>query len=235
MQQVGALAIGAHPDDVELGCGGTLLTLVTEGVRFGIVDLTRGELGSRGSAAERAREAEAAARILGAAFRVNMELTDGDIEVNSASRQELIRIIRASRPELIFTHSAGGHPDHRKTLDLVQESAHHAGLEKVDTGQPRHRPRRILRWMEFRQAELPDVFVDISKRFEGKEESIRAYRSQLFRSDADGQPETFLSRPEFLDQIKTFHRHLGTLAGCRYAEGFLLDRPLAIQLFKGVL
>ncbi len=220
MPEVDVLAVGAHPDDVELGCGGTLLVLRHQGKRAGVVDLTRGELGSRGTSEQREREARQAARRLGLVFRENLGLPDGSVRSTQEARLALVEIVRACRPALVITHSATGHPDHWEACRLVREAVHHAGLARIETGSPRHRPDQIAFWIEFRQNRAPEVVVDVSAVYDAKEELLRCYSSQLHDSRGD-QPETYLSRPGFLDQIRAQCRHYGSLAECTYGEGFL--------------
>jgi N-acetylglucosamine malate deacetylase 1 len=222
--QVDILAVGAHPDDVELGCGGTLLKLRALGRKTAVVDLTRGELGTRGTPETRLKEAAAAGRILGLAFRTNLEFEDGEIQVSKASRLELIRVIRACRPRIVLTHSPVGHPDHGKTARLVDEAVHHAGLSKVETGQERHRPDKIAFWLQPNYVAAPQVVVDISDVYDQKEAAIRAYKSQLY-DPASTDQENYLSRPDFLDRVRCFHRYLGTASRCDLAEGFTFSRP----------
>ncbi len=223
-QQVDILAIGAHPDDVELGAGGALLKAKAAGQRFAIVDLTRGELGSRGDSETRKKEAAEAARVLGAVFRGNLGLPDGSVSASPENRLPLIEAIRGCRPSTVVTHSASGHPDHWATSQLVREACHHAGLTRIDTGQERFRPSKIAYWLQSDQRDLPQLLVDVTSVYTVKEAAIRAYRSQLYDARADF-PETYLSRSDFLDQVKAHHRFLGNLGGCSYAEGFLLSRP----------
>ena len=219
---VDALAVGAHPDDVELNCAGTILQLKNRGKRVGVVDMTRGEMGSRGTPRQRESEAQEAARILDLDFRLNLGFRDGDIEVNSANRLDLIGVIRDCRPRLVLTHSGFGHPDHASTRQLVEEAVHHAGLAKLDTGQERFRPEKIAFWISFDEPRTPQFAVDVSTFYERKEEAIRAYSSQV--EGDPSQPQTYLSRPGFLDQVRAFHRHLGRISGCDYAEGFQFSR-----------
>lgn len=220
---VDALAVAAHPDDAELGCGGTLLRLRALGKQTAVLDLTRGELGSRGSVEIRRREAAEASRILGLEFRENLGLEDGNIVCNQENRLQLVRVLRACRPRLIVTHSRGGHPDHAQAATLVEEAVHDAGLVRIDSGQERFRPEKIAYWVFYSQNIVPDIVVDISDFYEQKEQAVRAFASQLY-NPASRDPEIYLSRPDFLDQVRSFHRHLGNLSGCRYAEGFLLSR-----------
>jgi N-acetylglucosamine malate deacetylase 1 len=221
--EVDLLVVGAHPDDVELGCGGTVLKLNSLGRRIAAVDLTGGELGTRGTPEVRRQEAEAAARILGLRFRVNLGLEDGEITADKPSRMSLIRVIRACRPRVVVTHSPGGHPDHGKTATLVEEAVHHSGLARIDTGQPRFRPEKIAYWLNTSQVKIPHVIVDISEFYEEKERAIRAFSSQLHNPQST-EPETYLSRPDFLDRIRTFNRYLGGLIRSKFGEGFLLSR-----------
>ncbi len=222
-ESVDVLAIGSHPDDVELGCGGTLLQLKSRGYRVGVLDLTRGELGSRGTAQIRQQEAQRAAQILGLEFRGNLWLKDGNILVDEVSRLKLIQVIRQCCPELVITHSRVGHPDHGHTARLVEEAVHHSGLVRIETGQERFRPERIAYWLVFNQKERPQVVVDVSNFYEQKEMALRAFVSQLYNRDSQ-DPENYLSHPEFLGRVRNFHGYLGTLAGCRFGEGFLLSR-----------
>lgn len=222
-QVVDVLAVGAHPDDADINVGGTLLALKALGRKTAIVDLTRGEMASRGTPEIRREEAAVAARILGLEFRDNLGLPDGDLQVDAQSRLALIRLIRRCRPRLLLTHSRFGHPDHAKATQLVEEAAHHAGLASIDTEQQRHRPQKIAYWINFNQPLTPQFAVDVTPFYQSKEKAIRAYSSQLGQSGQD-EPQTYLSQPDFLEQLRTFHYHLGSQAGCRYAEGFLLSR-----------
>ncbi|HLV01726.1 MAG TPA: bacillithiol biosynthesis deacetylase BshB1 [Acidobacteriota bacterium] len=221
---VDVLAVGAHPDDVELGCAGTLLKMIDKGKTVGIVDLTRGELGSRGTAEQRTDEAQKAATLLKASFRENFELPDGDLEVTSNGRLRLVEVIRRSRPSVVVTHFRGIHPDHSKARWLVDEAVHHAGLARIETESARFRPSLVAYWIEFREAVLPQVLVDITAYYDKKVEVLQSYQSQI-NGEAEEGPETYLSRPGFLDQVRAFHQHLGNLTGCTLAEGFCLSRP----------
>lgn len=230
---VDVLAVAAHPDDAELGCGGTLLRLRNQGKRIAVVDLTRGELGTRGTPEIRKREAAEAAKILGLEFRANLELEDGNVIPDKESRLKLVTVLRQCRPRLVITHSPGGHPDHGKAATLVTEAVHVSGFLRVETGQERFRPEKIAYWwIPIDHKTLPEVAVDISDFYEHKERAVKAFASQLY-DEASKEAETYLSRPEFLDQVKGFHRQLGFLAGCAYAEGFLLSRLPRIEDLAG--
>ncbi len=222
-KEVDALAVGAHPDDVEIGCAGTLFKLKSLGLRIGIVDLTQGELGTRGSVEVRRQEAEEAGKLLGAEFRVNLELEDGNVLPDKENRLKLIQVIRACRPRLVITHSAGGHPDHGNAKVLVEEAVHHAGLARIETGQERHRPHKVAFWLVSSHAVVPQVIGDVSDFMKEKERVVRAHKSQLY--DPNSQlPETYLSQPDFIERIVSFNRHLGSMVRCHYGEGFLLSR-----------
>jgi bacillithiol biosynthesis deacetylase BshB1 len=223
MEQLDVLAIAAHPDDVELCCGGTMIRLVQQGHKVGVLDLTKGELASRGTPEIRAVEAEIAAQIMGLSYRGNLGMPDGNVLADQDNRLELIKIIRACRPRLVITHSGIGHPDHWNTKKLVGEAVHHSGLARIETRQPRYRPGQIAFWLEYTEQRPPEVVVDVSDVYEEKDRALLAYRSQLHDPDSDS-PQTYLSKPDFLEQIRSFHRHLGNLSGCRYGEGFFLSR-----------
>ena len=227
-ERVDVLAIGAHPDDVELGCAGALLKLRSQGRRIAVVDLSRGELGTRGSAELREKEAAAAAEVLGLEFRSNLGLEDGNIQPTPENRLKVIRILRQARPRLVISHSRWGRPDHSQAAQLVEDAVHHAGLARIDTGQERFRPEKIASWMQFNQAKTPQLLVDISEFYETKEKAIRAFASQFYKVGSR-ELETYLSGPGILDQIKSFHMHLGSLIGCHFAEGFLLSRPPQVE------
>jgi bacillithiol biosynthesis deacetylase BshB1 len=221
------LAFGAHPDDVELFAGGTLAKMAAAGYRTGIVDMTRGELGTRGTAAVRSREARAAARILGIHVRENLGLPDGNVQVDGASRLKVIRVLRRHRPTIVMVHHWDDrHPDHVNTSRLVTEAAHHAGLAKIRTGQRRFRPDAILYFM-LPSYQRPSFIVDVSDFADVRTEAIRAYRSQLF-DPASEDPPTYLSRPDFVDQIEAIHAYFGTLIGRRKGEGFYIKGVIEI-------
>jgi N-acetylglucosamine malate deacetylase 1 len=213
------LAFGAHPDDVELFAGGTLAKMAARGYATGIVDMTRGELGTRGTPALRAREAREAARVLGLKVRENLGLPDGSISITSQSRLLVIRMLRKYRPEIVLVHHWDErHPDHTSTSHLVTQAAHHAGLAKIQTGQKRFRPNAILYFM-LPAHQLPSFVVDVSDFTERRQAAIRSYRSQLFDPERR-EPATYLSHPEFLTQVENIHSYYGALIGKARGEGF---------------
>lgn len=225
-----ALAIGAHPDDVELGCGGTLIKLISLGYRVGVLDMARGEMGTRGSAEIRAREAADAAREMTLTVRDNLELSDGHIWLNEESRVKMVRKIRLYRPRVIFTHYwEDPHPDHVHTCQIVREAAHVAGLAKYDaeTGQQRFRPHTIAHFM-FPRTAAPTFVVDISEVAEQKRRAIMCYRSQLYDPNSK-EPETSLSGEGFLRRVEARQRFFGSLITTEHAEGLIVREALNVH------
>ena len=225
-----ALAIGAHPDDVELGCGGTLLKLVSLGYRVGVLDMARGEMGTRGSAEIRAREASAASQEMKLTVRDNLELPDGHIWLNEESRLKMVRKIRLYRPRLVLTHYwEDPHPDHVHTCQIVREGAHVAGLAKYDpdSGQERFRPQAIAHFM-FPRTAVPTFVVDITAFAEQKRRAILCYGSQLF-DPSSKEPETALSGEGFLRRVEARQRFYGSLIAVEHAEGLIVREALNVH------
>ena len=223
-----ALAFGAHPDDIELVVSGTLLKLTDLGYNTGVVDMVRGELGTRGTPQIRAREAQASARILGLKVRENLKLTDGQIFDTQPARLKVIRTLRKYRPGLVFTHYWDDqHPDHVHTSQIVTEACYLSGLAKIATGQERFRPQRILYFMLPRDVK-PSFLVDISQYFERKMQALRCFSSQLYNPKSRG-PQTYLSVPEFLPALESLHRYYGTLIQSKYAEAFYCTEVISID------
>ncbi len=232
------LAIGAHPDDVELSCGGTIIKLVKQGYHVGIVDLSEGELGTRGSGEIRKKEAEAAARIMRVDTRLSLGIADGNIEVNSENRNRVISVIREHCPEiLMIPYSIDRHPDHERAHTLCREAWYYAGLTKLETkiqgkAQAAFRPKayyEFMQWYEF----VPSFLVDISGEFEQRMEAVRAFRSQ-FHDPASKEPQTMLSQPGFLEMIETRLRYYGSRIGRKYAEPFFSVNPITINDLKSL-
>ncbi len=218
--QIDAIAFGAHPDDVELYAAGTLAKLVAQGHSTAIIDMTRGELSSRGTPDVRAREAREAARILGVRFRENLGFPDGDVRVTAEARLEVVRVLRKYRPVLVLAHHWDDrHPDHVNASRLVTEACHHAGLARLRTGQARFRPNLILYYMLPAHAK-PTLVVDVSEFSEVRSAVIGAHRSQLFDPGNRERPATYLSRPDFLAHLENIHSFYGTLIGRTKGEGF---------------
>ena len=222
------LALGAHPDDVELFAGGTLAKMAALGYAVGVVDLTRGELGTRGTPAARAKEARDAAAILGLRVRENLRLPDGGVTVTPATRLKVIRVLRKYRPKIVMTHyREDPHPDHVHACRLVTEAVHHSGLAKIETGQERHRPPVVL-YFKLPLNMSPDFVVDVSDYADRRSAAIAAHRSQL-HDPAGGGPQTILSRPDFLTHVENLHSYYGTLIGKSKGEAFYFGGTLAIK------
>jgi N-acetylglucosamine malate deacetylase 1 len=233
--QLTILAFGAHPDDVELFAGGTMAKMAALGHLTGIVDMSRGELGTRGTPALRKEESENAAKILGVKVRENLGFPDGDIQVTSEARLKVIRVLRKYRPKIVLTHFwDDNHPDHVNTSRLVAEAVHHSGLEKIETGQARHRPPTIL-FFKIPTNLVPSFVVDVSDFAEQRTQAIAAYRSQLF-DPMSLEPSTKLSQPDFLIHVENIHSFYGTLIGKRKGEAFhykaVLEIPDLVRHFS---
>jgi N-acetylglucosamine malate deacetylase 1 len=230
---VDVLAIGAHPDDLELSCGGTLAKLVKQGYKVALADATRGELGTRGTKEIRTREANQAARILGALTRRNLEIPDGNVEVNKENIRKVITLIRELRPTiLIIPHGVERHPDHAHTHELCKEAWFYAGLRKLPTTlkgkkQEPHRPHHYFEFMQWHEFQ-PAFIVDISDTYDIKMEAVRAHASQFF-NPASKEPETRLSTPTFLDTIETRCKYYGQKLGVAYGEPFLTQFTLGVK------
>lgn len=228
------LAIAAHPDDIELSCGGTLAKLVKQGKKVGIADLTQGEMGTRGSAEIRIREAEKAAEILGLSVRENLKMHDGTFSVDEANRIKLIRVIRKYRPEVLFIpHWLERHPDHERAHRLTRDAWFYAGLsritveEKDGTILEAFRPKRCYHFMQKYEFE-PTFIVDISDVYEIRMDAIRAFESQ-FHNPKSRSPETLLSKPDFMQFIETRARYYGNRIGVQFGEPFYSIESIGIN------
>lgn len=233
---VDVLAISAHPDDVEMTCGGTLVQLKASGRRFGIVDLTGGEMGTRGTGETRRREAERAAEILGAEFRETLDFGDGGLATTRANELALMDVIRREKPRIVLTpYPDDRHPDHARAGRLVTDAAFYAGLRKIETEHAAHRPQQTI-YFSTSIAHEPHFVVDITPAFETRRAAIRAFASQ-FHNEASAEPETVLSQRMFLEAIDARARHYGYLVGVEFGEGFRTKRPPRIadlvQTFEG--
>ena len=225
---VDVLAIAAHPDDVELTCGGTLARLKASGYRVGIVDLTRGEMGTRGTPEIRAAEARRAAEILGADFREQLDLGDGGLRLGRESELVVIDFIRRERPRVLMTpYPDDRHPDHRRAGQLVTDAAYYAGLRKLTTAHPAYRPQQTVYFSTFDPRE-PDFVVDVTPYIETRRAAMRAFESQ-FHSPGSNEPQTILSQRDFLDMVEARARQHGALIGVEFGEGFLTRRPPRID------
>lgn len=229
------LVFGAHPDDAELGAGATMAKEIANGKKVGIIDLTRGELGTRGSAEIRDREAARAAKILGVEIRENLEFADGFFMNDKTHQLAIIRMIRKYRPEIVLCNAVDDrHIDHAKGSKLVSDSCFLSGLIKIDTKldgddqwQEPWRPKQVYHFIQWKNLR-PDFAVDVSGFIEKKNEAILAYSSQ-FHDPKSKEPETPISSKNFLDSVNYRARDLGRLVGVEHAEGFTVERPLAVR------
>ena len=229
------LAIGAHPDDVELGCGATLAKEISNGKKVGILDLTRGELGTRGTAETRDKESEDAAKILGVALRTNMDFADGFFVNNKKHQLELIKMIRKYRPEIVICNAVEDrHIDHAKGSKLVSDSCFLSGLLKIDTKhedsdewQEPWRPKQVYNYIQWKNLE-PDIVVDVTDYIDLKMKAVLAYKTQFYDPKSDA-PETPISSKNFTDSIIYRARDLGRLVGVEYGEGFTVERYPAVD------
>ena len=229
-RKLDVLAVGAHPDDVELGCGGTLAKLTQMGYRVGIVDMARGDMGTRGTKEIRAQEAAAAAKVLHLALRDNLELPDAHIHATDETRVRMVRKMRLYRPRVVFTHFwEDPHPDHVATCQIVREAAHLAGLGKYDpeTAHLRHRPNTVAHFM-FPRTVVPTFVVDITEFAEQKRNAILCYKSQLYDPNSS-EPATYLSDENFVHRLEVRQRFFGSTVGLDHAEGFFVREALNVH------
>lgn len=230
--ELDTLAIAAHPDDVELCCSGTLSRRIKAGHKVGIVDMTQGELGTRGTAEIRLQEAEDSAKVLNVAIRENLKMDDGFFRNDREHQLRIVEAIRRYRPRLLLTNSVRDrHPDHGRAARLVAEAAFYAGLPKVElSGQGKNleawRPQLLLHFIQDFYIK-PDLVVDISEHFDKKMETIRCFRSQ-FHDPESYEPETPLSRSDFFDWIEARAREFGRPIGAEFGEGFVTERPIGV-------
>ena len=226
------LVFSAHPDDAELGCGGTVIKAVSQGRQVGVADLTKGELGTRGTVAIREQEAATASDILGLAVRENLAFRDGFFVNDEHHQMDLIRLIRKYQPEIVLAAAPNDrHPDHPRASKLIKESCFLSGLPRIETElagevQQSWRPRAVYHYLQsiFLQ---PDFVVDISGHWEAKMKAVKAYKSQ-FSNDGE-EPETYISNPRFLKMVESRAIELGHSIGVDYGEGFLTNRNLGVK------
>jgi bacillithiol biosynthesis deacetylase BshB1 len=237
--KVDFLAIGAHPDDVELGCGGTLAKLIFEGKSVAVVDLTRGELGTRGTDETRAEEAKNASEILGISHRENLGMKDGFLENSQDYQMQLVKIIRKYRPEILFCNAIEDrHPDHAKAAKLVSDACFIAGLKKIETelegnSQGVWRPKQIFHYIQWKNIK-PDFVYDISAFMDKKIEACLAYKTQFYDPKSK-EPITPIATKDFLESLTYRAQDLGRLSGVNFAEGFTTEKLLAFKNFDGIV
>lgn len=232
--KIDILAIGVHPDDIELSAAGTLLRHAAAGKTFGILDLTRGELGTRGSVTLREAEAMASAKILGSAFRYQLDIQDGLFEHKPENWLKIVQVIRDCRPEIVLCNAPDDrHPDHGRAAKMTADACFYAGLEKIETqdtaGNKQHqwRPKAVYHYIQDKQM-IPDFVVDITPFFEKKMAAILSFQSQFYDPE-NKNPNTPISGKDFLDFVEAKSRIFGRPIGVAYAEGFICTRTLGID------
>jgi len=227
------LVLAVHPDDAELGCSGTIVKHIAEGKKVGIVDFTRGELGTRGSAEIRDREAADSAKILGLHARENLRLRDGFFQNDEAHQRAVIQMIRKYQPEIVLSNALHDrHPDHGRAGDLANDACFLSGLSRIGTQlegaeQELWRPRLILQYIQDRYIK-PDVIIDVTPYMETKIASIKAFKTQFYTPGEEG-PDTYISSPDFFESVVGRAREFGKSIGVTYAEGFTSRKLLGVS------
>ncbi|MBW3670602.1 MAG: bacillithiol biosynthesis deacetylase BshB1 [Acidobacteria bacterium] len=223
-EKLDILVFGAHADDVELACGGTIVRATDAGRKVGIIDLTRGEMGTRGDVETRRRESLESAEILGVTVRECLDFGDGGLRQGNDEENALIRVIRRYRPKIVVAPWPDDrHPDHTRTGRLVTDAWFYAGLVKRETEESAHRPDAVLYYIQ-NYVPQPTLVVDITEYWERRLGAMRAYRSQFHNPDSE-EPETFISRKSFIAMIEARARHFGALIGRDFGEGFITSQP----------
>lgn len=237
--KVDILAFGAHPDDIELGCGGSIALATSQGKKVGLIDLTRGELGTRGSAEIREKEAKEAADVLGVSFRKNLGFRDGFFVNDEVHQIKVIETIRKYQPTLILCNAIDDrHIDHAKGSQLVSDACFLSGLKKIKTKdkqgnyQDSWRPNKVYHYIQWKELS-PDFVIDITSTLEDKMKAINAYRSQFYDQKSK-EPQTPISSKNFHDSVRYRAKNLGRLTGVEAAEGFTVERPLLISDFENI-
>ena len=237
------LAFGVHPDDVELSCAGTLMVEINNGKKVGVIDLTRGELGTRGTAETRRQEAALAAEIMGVHVRENLGMRDGFFKNDEEHQLQIIQKIRQYQPEIVVCNAIEDrHPDHGRSSKLVSDASFLSGLRKIETAldgvaQEAWRPKYVFHYIQDRYAE-PDFIFDITSVFNRKVESIKAYGTQFSNAIVnanDDEPQTYISTPAYFDTIISRHKMLGKRIGVEYGEGFITEKRIGIRSFDALI
>ena len=233
------LAFGVHPDDVELGCAGTIMAAIDQGKKVGIVDLTRGELGTRGTPTTRTQEAAAAANIMGVQVRENLDMADGFFVNDEAHQRKIIALIRKYQPDVILANAPEDrHPDHGRSAKLVSDAAFLSGLRKVETvhegiTQTAWRPAYTFHYIQDRFIQ-PSFVIDITAYMERKMEAVLAYGTQFTNADTS-EPQTYISSPQFLETVKARAIMLGKRIGVGYAEGYITEKIIGFSNFDAII
>ncbi len=238
--KVDILAFGSHPDDVELGCGGSILSAISQGLKVGIIDLTKGELGTRGTPEIRKKESEKASEILGVSFRKNLDFKDGFFINDEEHQLKVIEVLREHKPSIIFCNAVKDrHIDHPKGSKLVSDSCFLSGLSKINTNYKNSKnqlpwtPKQIYHYIQWFDLK-PDILIDISEFQEKKMKAIMAYESQFYNPKST-EPNTPISSKVFMDSIKQRDQNFGRISGVDAAEGFTVERPPVVKDIKGII
>lgn len=237
--KVDILAIGAHPDDVELGCGGTLAKLISEGKTIAVIDLTQGELGTRGTNVTRAEEAAESTRIMGYVNRENLKLKDGFLVNSEDYQMQIVKMIRKYQPEMVFANAIDDrHPDHAKASKLVSDACFLSGLVKIETtlnneSQKAWRPKHIFNYIQWKNI-TPAFVIDVSDFMEKKIEACLAYKTQFYDPNST-EPMTPIASKDFLESLTYRAQDLGRLSGVDFAEGFTTEKLIALKNFDGII
>lgn len=234
MTKLDILVLAVHPDDAELGCGGTILKHLAMGYKVGVVDLTRGELGTRGSAEIRDKEAAAASEILGLTIRENLSMPDGFFSNNKEYQLQIIEVIRKYQPEIVIGNAYHDrHPDHGRANQLIEDASFLAGLRKIESRldgeiQQEWRPKQVLHFIQDRYIK-PDILIDVTEYWDQKIASIYAYGSQFYNPEWGDEPQTYISSPEFIMVTEARAREFGKSIGAKFAEGFTSRSLLGVD------
>ena len=238
--KVDILAFGSHPDDVELGCGGSILSAISQGLKVGIIDLTKGELGTRGTPEIRKKESEKASEIFGVSFRKNLGFKDGFFINDKEHQLKVVEVLREHKPSIIFCNAVKDrHIDHPKGSKLVSDSCFLSGLSKINTNYKNSKnqspwtPKQIYHYIQWFDLK-PDILIDISEFQEKKMKAIMAYKSQFYNPKST-EPNTPISSKRFIDSIKQRDQNFGRISGVDAAEGFTVERPPVVKDIKGIM
>lgn len=233
------LAFGVHPDDVELSCAGVLLVEKLNGKKTGIIDLTQGELGTRGTAETRKQEADAAAKILQVDIRENLAMADGFFQNDETHQKQIISAIRRYQPEIVLCNAPSDrHPDHGRSARLVSDAAFLSGLKKIETFfngelQAAWRPKYVFNYIQDKFLQ-PDFVIDVTPVFEQKLEAVKAYATQFHNTESK-EPQTYISTPDFLESVIYRHKWFGKMIGVKYAEGFITEKMTGFKNFDAFI
>ena len=222
------LVFGAHPDDVELGCGGTVIKEVQRGKKVGVIDLTRGELGTRGTSKIRDIETKRATELMGVKVRKNLNFKDGFFKDDEKHKLVLIKEIRKYQPEIVITNAPSDrHPDHQRASEITVNACFLSGLEKIRTSQKVWRPKAIYHYIQFNNLK-PDIIIDISKQIDLKIKAVKSYESQFYNPKSK-ESDTIISSKDFLDSVSYRAKDLGRQSSRQYAEGFLVNQLIKVD------